>query len=228
MELNNISFSYSSELILKEFSLSIPENRVLTILGPSGCGKTTLLKLISGSITPSKGSIENLSDQISYIFQEPRLLPWLNLLENVAFPLEDDRSRALHYIEEMGLLDHIDKFPSQLSGGMAQRVSIARAFAFNSEIILMDEPFKGLDFQLKVNIFKLFNRLISKERRTALFVTHDIKESIMLGDRIVILGNNPTRIIKEMDNPIPAESRIMGNSMVIELEEDVYSILSNL
>lgn len=229
MDLNSISFSYNGDSILKDFSLSIPSNKVLAILGPSGCGKTTLLRLIAGTIDPIEGNIQGISGNLSYIFQEPRLLPWMNLIENVEFPMKDKKNnRALHYIQEMGLGDHIKKYPSQLSGGMTQRVSIARAFAFDSDLILMDEPFKGLDLQLKVNTFNLFNKLISKEKRTAIFVTHDIKESLILGDRIVVLEDKPVKIKKIFDNPINKELRTLDNRDVINLENELFQLISNL
>lgn len=228
MKLNNVTFSYKEFELIKNFSLNIEPGKVTAILGPSGCGKSTLLKLIAGLIRPSQGFISDTEKSKSYIFQEHRLLPWMSLIENVNYPLQrEDKKRANYYIEKMGLWEHRKKFPSQLSGGMAQRVSISRALAYKSNYLLMDEPFKGLDIELKSSVFKHLNRLISEENRTTIFVTHDITESIILGDNIVILEDTPVTIKKEIRNSVPLDCRLIGHNDVEDMKEVLSSFIIN-
>lgn len=229
----NISFSYHGSIIFNNFNLKISSGKITTILGPSGCGKTTLLNLLSGILKPDSGIIEYPENQkLSSIFQEHRLLPWMNILDNVLFTMNskntNDQKRCLHYLEEMGLENHLNKFPNQLSGGMAQRVSIARAFSYPSNTILMDEPFKGLDLQLKLNILDLFNRIWSEDNRTGIFVTHDILESLLIGDKIIILTDTPVRIFTIINNEIPKNERSLKNPELLNMEKKLYTILSQL
>lgn len=233
IRLSNIHFSFNNNEIFKNFNLEIKSGEVTTILGPSGCGKTTLLNLISKLLTPQKGEVFTPKDQtLSLIFQEARLLPWLNVLDNVLFTMNSKDSnavkRSLHYLNEMELDKHIKKYPAQLSGGMAQRVSIARAFSYPSNTILMDEPFKGLDFQLKLNIMNLFNKIWSEDNRTAVFVTHDVLESLLIGDNIVILKDNPAKIHKTFNNTIPKDERTLDNIELLTMEKKLYETLSKL
>lgn len=222
INIKNIDFSYKNLNIFENLNLTIKKGRVTVILGPSGCGKTTLLNLISGVISPQNGIIEipkNL--KLSYLFQEPRLLPWKNVKNNIEFVLDsldknEKKSRIEHYLKEMELKKFKDYYPNQLSGGMKQRVAIARAFAFPSNTILMDEPFKGLDLPLKLNLFKLFNRVWREDERTAVFVTHDIKEAVQLGDDIIVLTKRPSQIKKIYRN---------DNSDPMALERELYNLI---
>lgn len=232
INLNNISFSYDNLEIFKDLTLSIPKEKVTVILGPSGCGKTTLLNLISGVLKPDNGTIKiPTKSELSYLFQEPRLLPWKNITENIMFvldslPIQDRNTRVNHYIKELELEKFSEYYPGQLSGGMKQRVSIARAFAYPSNTILMDEPFKGLDLALKLNLFKLFNRVWREESRTAIFVTHDIHEAILLGDEIIVLTNRPVKIRNKFINKTPYNLRSLQNSSTLLLEKELYAILT--
>lgn len=233
INIKNLNFSFNETKIFENFSLEISSGEITTILGPSGCGKTTLLNIISNILHPHSSEISVPNDQVlSLIFQEARLLPWLNVLENILFAIEDKNrtslNRALHYLKEMGLEQHKNKYPGQLSGGMSQRVSIARAFTYPSNTILMDEPFKGLDFQLKLNILNLFNKLWSEDNRTAVFVTHDVLESLLIGDNIVILKGTPANIHKTIKNPIPKSERTLDNLELLSIEKKLYKTLSQL
>lgn len=233
IKIEDLSFSFNGNEVFKNFNLEIGSGEVTTVLGSSGCGKTTLLNLIANLLEPIEGTIHTPKNQkLSLIFQEARLLPWLNVLDNILFAMgikdEEAINRSLHYLNEMGLRGHINKFPNQLSGGMAQRVSIARAFTYPSNTILMDEPFKGLDFQLKLNILKLFNQIWAEDNRTAVFVTHDIIESLLIGDNIVILHGNPTTVYKTLKNEIPKSERNMDNIKLLTMEKELYKTLSNL
>lgn len=232
IDLKNISFSYNSLQIFKNLDLVIPKGKVTVILGPSGCGKTTLLNLISGVLEPDKGNIqipENFT--LSYLFQEPRLLPWNTVSQNIKFVLDALTNevadfRTSHYLKELELNSFADYYPWQLSGGMKQRVSIARAFAFPSNTILMDEPFKGLDLALKLNLFKLFNRVWREDERTAIFVTHDIHEAILLGDEIIVLTNTPVSVKKKFKNTTPLNERSLHNSEILSLERELYTLIT--
>lgn len=233
ISINNISFSYTDSQIFKNFNLEISTGEVTTILGPSGCGKTTLLSMISGIIKPDNGEVIYPKNQkLSSIFQEHRLLPWMNVLDNVLFTMDngndDNIKRSFHYLKKMGLKDHLNKYPNQLSGGMAQRVSIARAFSYPSNTILMDEPFKGLDLQLKLNIINLFNSIWSEDSRTGVFVTHDIIESLLIGDKIIIFTEAPVKIYKIITNSIPKDKRTLENLELLNMEKELYTLLSQL
>lgn len=231
LNMNNVSFSYNNLKILDSFSTDISKNRVTVILGPSGCGKTTLLNLISGLIKPNSGAITNqFSQSISYIFQEPRLMSWKTVEQNILFVLDslDPKERILrctHYLDVLEMTDFRNYYPHQLSGGMKQRCSIARAFAYPSDLMLLDEPFKGLDISLKFNLIKLFNKISKTDHRTSIFVTHDIQEAILIGDEIVVLSKSPVTIKNKYINKVPPEDRIPGDKDLLELEKSLYSDL---
>ena len=198
IELNGISLSYGKHQVLDRLNLRIQENRINCILGPSGCGKSSILNLISGLIKPDSGTIHNQPAQVSYIFQDLRIIPWMTVLENIRFPLKGKMTQdqitiqARRYLEHVGLWQQRDAYPAQLSGGMKQRVSIARAFAFPSSVILMDEAFQGLDIVLKTRILDEFVKSWEDEPRTVLFVTHDLDEAFQIGQELVVLNARPS------------------------------------
>ena len=192
MILRDITFSYDKKPIYDRFRLEIPDSKITCMLGPSGCGKTTLLNIIGG-ILPYAGNVEG-SGRIAYIFQQPCLIPSLTVRKNVEFVLKsqikDKKKRkdvAEKILRSVGLSDATDMYPAKLSGGMAQRASLARAFAYSADVLLMDEPFKELDISLKKQIYKLFTDLYAQKPITTVFVTHDIEESLVFGDKIVVL-----------------------------------------
>jgi NitT/TauT family transport system ATP-binding protein len=162
--------------------------------------------------------------RFSYVFQEPRLLPWKTAIQNIQFTLKDKilEEKLLHTAEEYLELVELDKFrhyyPHQLSGGMKQRLSLARAFSFPSDIILMDEPFKALDIKLKNNLIRRFRELWKKDQRTVIFVTHDVDEALELGQKIVVLSTPPVKIIKEYLNP--TEDSLRGEITHLMSRED--------
>jgi len=197
IELKNISFSYPRQEVLIDLDLSLSENKINCLLGPSGCGKTTILNLLAKTKFPTSGTISGLPREISYIFQETRILPWKTVFQNVIFPLKGilpDKEisvSAERFLKHVNLWDYRDAFPDELSGGMKQRVSIARAFAYPSSLILMDEAFQGLDPILKDRLLLDFIKSWEDEPRTVVFVTHDLDEALLLGQQIIILPKAP-------------------------------------
>ncbi|MDW8800430.1 ABC transporter ATP-binding protein [Clostridium sp. A1-XYC3] len=193
VQLINLCKSYDGHKVLSNLNMNIEENKITVITGPSGCGKTTLLKIISGVEKEDSGQVLLKDNSISYIFQEDRLLPHLTVYQNIAFVLKSTMNKEEmdflinKYLDLVKLLEHRDKFPRQLSGGMKRRVSIARAFAYKSRLLLMDEPFKGLDDKLKKEIIEEFLHIHNTDKRTVILVTHDMKEAEVLGDIIYTL-----------------------------------------
>ena len=184
IKLHDIGVKYGEKVVYENFSLEIEDGKTTCILGESGCGKTTLLNAVAGIIGHT-GDIPELN--CSYVFQTPRLVPNLTVKGNLQLICKDEE-RIEQLLKITNLSDKEKSYPAQLSGGEAQRVSIARAFSVDSDILLMDEPFNSLDLKLKLSIMKQFKDLQSG-RKTVLFVTHDIDEALFLADRIVVLKN---------------------------------------
>jgi NitT/TauT family transport system ATP-binding protein len=203
IKLKKIYKKFEDKIIFEDFSLDIEENKITCILGPSGIGKTTLLKLISGLSNVDYGIITGLTDKkCSFIFQEHRLIPWLNVYDNIDYVLKgvypDQKIRdsiIRHHLMMVGLLADIKSYPDNLSGGMRQRLSIARAFAYPSDILLMDEPFNSLDTSLKFSVMESFKKLWYESDKTVIFITHDIDEAVLLSNTLHIFDENPARII---------------------------------
>ena len=204
-------------LALQATDLQVEENDFITILGPSGCGKSTLLRMVAGLDTPTTGSIELDGRPVlgpgadrGMVFQSYTLFPWLTVLQNVCFglrekgmPEAEQHALAWQFITKVGLKGFENHFPKQLSGGMQQRTALARALANNPRILLMDEPFGALDHQTRELMQELLQGIWEAERKTVLFVTHDIDEAIFMGNRVVVMSARPGRI--KCDLPVPLE-----------------------
>ncbi|MFO8234204.1 MAG: ABC transporter ATP-binding protein [Bacteroidales bacterium] len=227
----NIKKSYNQLTVYDNFSLGMKQNEISCILGPSGCGKTTLLNMIGGITSPDAGYIELLqNDTISYIFQEPRLLPWKTVLGNIRFVLnniqiENQDKYIRRYLKLVGLDDFSNYYPHQLSGGMKQRVSIARAFIYPSNIILMDEPLKTLDPKLKWNLMKTFIKIWRNDKRTVIFVTHDVDEALILGNEIFIFSKPPVKIKKRLNNKLSSNERQTDNIAYFNMKKEILNII---
>ena len=201
LNLQNIRKQYNNIEIYQNFNLAIKEGIITCIMGPSGCGKTTLLNMIGGLIKPDGGRMEGFDGKrFSYVFQETRLLPWKTVEDNLDFVLDHSLSKEERKAQTNGLLKmvHMEEFaqyyPAQLSGGMAQRVSIARAFAIPSDIILMDEPFSGIDISLKKTMLQRFLEIWKNDPRTIIYVTHDVDEALTIGNEVVVLSKAPVEV----------------------------------
>ncbi|MFB2830932.1 ABC transporter ATP-binding protein [Aeromonas jandaei] len=191
-ELTAINKRYGAHTVLKNVSLSLPKGEITCLLGPSGCGKSTLLRILGGLIPPDGGSVNVSSTDCAMVFQEPRLLPWLTVAENLALAQPFWRSNKRDAIDEslakVKLNDARDMMPASLSGGMAQRVGIARALLQCSKVLLMDEPFTALDAITRAEQQHMLCDLINYQPVSCLFVTHDIHEAITIGDRILVMN----------------------------------------
>ena len=214
LEVKGVSKTFSgtgagqSTLALQATDLSVEENDFITILGPSGCGKSTLLRMVAGLDTPTTGSITLDGKTVTapgadrgMVFQSYTLFPWLTVLENVCFglrekglPLNEQLAIAHPFIAKVGLKGFESHFPKQLSGGMQQRTALARALANNPRMLLMDEPFGALDHQTRELMQELLQGIWEAERKTVLFVTHDIDEAIFMGNRVVVMSARPGSI----------------------------------
>lgn len=181
--------------VLKNLTLEIYNNEIVCIIGPSGCGKSTMLNIISGVLEHDEGEVKSNIDRISYVFQEDRLLPWKSVYENIKIVnREQNQEGILNLIEKVGLKGFENYYPNELSGGMRQRCSIARAFNFENDLLLMDEPFKSLDYNLRFKMIEQLLNLWEIKKNAIIFVTHEIDEALLLGDRIYVLSNRPTRV----------------------------------
>ena len=192
---------------IKGMEFIVPQGQFCCLVGPSGCGKTTLLNLLSGLDTKLEGSIRyqdgTLPNEwpIGYMFQEPRLMPWLTVKQNVSIvtnQTSEGLSHSEELINEMGLTKYMNSFPSQLSGGMQRRVAIARAFVNKPKILLLDEPFISLDLTVANLLRKMLIKLWENQKTTIIFVTHDLREAIYLGDRILFLSKGPSQVIHDL------------------------------
>ena len=204
LEVKNISKSFDEESVLRDLSLNVAAHETLSVLGKSGCGKTTLLKIIAGILEADHGTVL-LNDasvhevvphkrNAVYLYQETLLFPHMNVFENIAFGLrvrkvdeEEIQSRTQEMIENLELAGKGDQMPHQLSGGQQQRVAFGRALVINPEVLLLDEPFGNLEVETRETMQKLFKRIAKKYKITSLFVTHDLKEAILMGDRISLM-----------------------------------------
>jgi len=219
LKVDDLHFSYNGALpIFEQFNLDVRPGEFLAVLGPSGCGKTTLLNLLSGFYFPDKGEVllrgQRMAPEdphLGYVFQSPNLFPWLTALGNVEFGLkmegklnaEDRRAKARHYLRLVGLAGFEDYLPARLSGGMKQRVSLARALVLEPHLLLMDEPFAALDAITRETMNDELLRLWDELGQTVVFITHDIDEAIYLSDRIVVLSRPPGGVHRELSNALP-------------------------
>jgi len=202
-QLEGVDFGREGEPVLSNISLSIRPGSFTAVIGPSGCGKTTLLRLLAVLEKPSRGTVNVATNKIGYVFQQPALMPWANVLDNVVKPLVVSgtakaiaRKKALVRLEQVGMADAAEKFPHQLSGGMAQRVSLARALVTEPELLLMDEPFGALDALTRETMNDELLNLWRQANPAIVFVTHAIDEAVYLAEEIVVMSPLPGRVVE--------------------------------
>ena len=227
---------------LEGVSLTIPQHQFVAVLGPSGCGKSTLLRLTAGLMRPTSGTVHvhglpvtEPRDDVGIVFQQATLLPWANVLDNVTFPARHkrgrvdaaDRARAAEVIAAVGLKGFETRLPSELSGGMQQRVGIARALFLNPDILLMDEPFSALDALTRDAMGYELLKLWQSSPKTVMFITHSIPEAVLLADRVVVMSARPGRIIADLPVPLgrPRDERALRDAEVQDFAAHLRDLL---
>ena len=227
--LENVSHDYDGVAVLQDLSLSVSPGELVVLVGPSGCGKTTLLNILSGFLKPSSGAVQT-AGLLRTVYQQDGLFPWLTVKENIAMGLRTmkDKGHKEKELQELLELIHLENFgdhyPHQLSGGMRQRVELARVIAGDSDVLLMDEPFSALDYQTRLRMRQELALLLQKRPRTVVFVTHDIEEAAQLADRVLVLSQRPARISKELSVGLH-RPRNPTDDAVVEASKDILEEL---
>lgn len=232
VSIQNISFHYPghNQWILKDFSLELQEHQVLAIIGKSGCGKSTLIRLIAGLLKPTLGNIQiHSSHRVGVVFQDPRLLPWKTVFENVALPIRNQSSESQKIVvrevlELVGLSHTENYYPSELSGGMAQRAALARALVQSPDILLMDEPFGALDAITRAQIQMDFEAIQQRKKMTVVLITHEVNEAIRLADNVMVLAN--ARVVDTMQINLP-HPRAVTDIDVVQYAASVLNLLTH-
>jgi NitT/TauT family transport system ATP-binding protein len=219
--------------VLQSVDLEVGEGEFVCVLGPSGCGKSTLLNVVGGFLKPTSGQVTIDDEPVTgpdprriFVFQERGVFPWLNVEGNVGFGLfrlsaEERASRISHYVELVGLRGFEKAYPHELSGGMKQRLEMARALAVNPDMLFLDEPFGALDSITRLIMRKELLRIWEEERKTILFVTHDIEESVQLADRVVVMSARPASISRIVDIDIP-HPRNLSARRYLDLRDAIF------
>lgn len=239
-----VSSDGSPVTALQNVDLHLQRNEFVSLIGPSGCGKSTVLRLIAGLLRPSAGEVRIFDlpvteprDEIGMVFQKPTLLPWLSVVDNITFPMRHkygrvdakDQARAQSLLAMIGLQDFGHKRPHELSGGMQQRVAIARSLLHDPDILLMDEPFSALDALTRDEMSFELLRICSERPKTVVFVTHSIQEALLLSDRIVVMSARPGRVSQIIDVPLARPRTLQTltdpvfTRMANEIREQVFT-----
>ncbi|MGH6934717.1 MAG: ABC transporter ATP-binding protein [Methylocella sp.] len=218
--------SGQTRVILHDVAFDLRKGEICALLGPSGCGKTTLLRIISGLDSDFEGRIVLPSPhKIGMVFQEPRLLPWRSVVQNLRLGGSSSENDLAEIVAALRLSQHLDHFPGELSLGLARRVAIARAFAVKPDLLLLDEPFVSLDAALAAQLREELLALVVKRKATTLIVTHDVEEAIALADRIIVLSAAPGRILADRTIGTPREA--LTDGCAAKLKEDIRSLMAN-
>ena len=240
IRIGNLTKRFGPLVAIDDVSLDIPEGSFFMIVGPSGCGKTTLLRILGGLETVTGGDVELAHPaagrpQYSIVFQGDSIFPWMTVWDNAAYglrmrraPQNEIKDSVSRWLDRTGLSRYAHLYPHQLSGGMRQRVSIARAFANDPEILLMDEPFSALDEQNRTILQQELLRIWEVDKKTVVFITHSVDEAVTLGDRIMVMSASPGRIKAMIDIPLERPRNVLGLRHDPRYGEIVYSIWAQL
>jgi NitT/TauT family transport system ATP-binding protein len=230
---HGINMNFGPVDVLNDIALDVAEGEFVCIVGPSGCGKSTLLNIAGGFLSPSSGEVTIDGEPVTgpdrrriFVFQERGVFPWLTVEENIGFglfsmPAAQRRQRVTQYVKLVGLEGFEKSYPRELSGGMKQRVEVARALAVNPDVLYLDEPFGALDSITRMQMRAELLRIWRTERKTVLFVTHDIEESVQLADRVVVMGARPGSIRRVVSIDIP-HPRDLSSARYIELRDSIF------
>jgi NitT/TauT family transport system ATP-binding protein len=223
---------------LGPIDVDIAGGEFVCVVGPSGCGKSTFLRILAGLLRPSAGTVvinaDASSSPTAMVFQDYSIFPWKRVIDNVTFGLRvsgvkrnEARERAQRYLDRLGLGDWAHAYPASLSGGMKQRVSIARALAVEPEILLMDEPFAAVDAQLRTVLQDELLTLWQSDRRTVVFITHSLEEAILLGDRVIVMSARPGRVLRSVDVPFarPRDAHVRSSPEFAQLQGELWDLL---
>ena len=225
---------------LRGVDIDVHSGEFVCLLGPSGCGKSTLLYALAGLMKPSGGHISLEGEQVTgpgpdrmMVFQEPALFPWMTVRQNLFFVLRsrglsraDAEARASAFIDRVGLTGFESTLPHQLSGGMRMRVSLARALAMDPSVLLMDEPFGALDAQTRASMHDLLQQIWMRDRKTVVFVTHNIREALVLGDRVIVMAGRPGRVLQDLEVRLP-RPRDPDDEALVGLSRRIRAMLSH-
>lgn len=208
LEFKDVTYTYHTQsgetTAVKDLNFSVDDGQFVSVIGPSGCGKSTILSLAAGLLKPSSGEVIRGKDEFGYMLQRDALFPWRTVEGNIFLPLEvkkrgtpEMRENALRLAEKYGLKDFLKKKPTELSGGMRQRVALIRTLAAQPDILLLDEPFSALDYQTRLKVCDDVQAIIKSEQKTAILVTHDMSEAIALSDKVIVLSARPATVVAE-------------------------------
>jgi NitT/TauT family transport system ATP-binding protein len=233
VQFRDVGIHFGSVEVLRHIDLDIREGEFVCILGPSGCGKSTLLNVVAGFVNPSEGDVSIDGVRVAgpdprriFVFQERGVFPWLTVEQNIGFGLfrlteAEKNERIAHYVNLVGLRGFEKSYPRELSGGMKQRLEVARALAVNPDVLYLDEPFGALDSITRLQMRRELLRIWQAEKKTILFVTHDIEESVQLADRVVVMSQRPARVRRIVDIDIP-HPRDLSAPRYIELRDQLF------
>ncbi|MFE1816405.1 ABC transporter ATP-binding protein [Metapseudomonas otitidis] len=218
--------AFAGHTVLQDVHLQLAEGEVVSLLGPSGCGKSTLLRIVAGLERDYSGQALRGEGEVAFVFQEPRLMPWLTVAENIGFADDRayDRPRVAQLIREVGLEGFEQTLPKQLSGGMAQRVAIARGLYSRPRVLLLDEPFSAVDAFTRMKLQDLLLALAAHHGIALLLVTHDVDEALYLGDLVLVMGSRPGRVLETLEVPL-ARPRDRRDPLLAQLRAEALTAL---
>ncbi len=220
LRVENLKKDFGTLPVIDGWNLELVKEERIAMIGPSGCGKTTFLKIIVDLDRNFSGNIERNFERVGFVFQEPRLIPWISVMENLTF-VSPDEDKNIFFLKAMRLEGFENYLPSQLSGGMKQRVNLVRALVVDPEILILDEPFASLDMPVKFAIIEDINALRNQKRFAIIMITHDTKEAISMADRVLVLSKRPSKIVEDVKINLQEGERDISNTEFIKIESNL-------